>query len=122
MTTLYPPRKAVKTVSVAAVRWSIAVVFIICMGTSFVVAVQGVNRDDDLRRVVAVQNAVVAQAHTDNRNLCLASNTAATSSNTILATLTQLVSHTGTLPRADQQARLRIIAGMHKVPVIVCKP
>ena len=112
MSTLYPPRKVVKTVTVSAVRWSLAIVFTICMAATLAVAIQGQVRDENLRKITATQQAAIARIDENTRRLdaaigqqCLDRRKAYSAINTTLSTLMENVRITKSLPESEKKQR-----------------
>jgi len=96
-----------ETVSVASVRWLITAVFVICLSATLLVAVQGRQNDDAIKAAIVKVDANTEDLKTAVHDLCLASNTAADSSNRVLQSLINAVTVTKTLPAAEKADRIR---------------
>ena len=107
------------TVSVAAVRWSLTVIFVVCLSATLLVSIQGRNNDDRLEKALVVQASAVTQIRTNTHNLCLASNTAADGTNAVLQTLINAVTATRSIPPAEKVDRIRKYEAA-MVPLLRC--
>lgn len=109
------------TVSVASVRWSLTIIFVVCMSTSLLVSFQGRSNDNRLEKALVVQSAAVAQINTNTHNLCVASNTAAKGTNAVLGALINAVTLTKSIPPAEKLSRVRKYRDV-LVPLLKCPP
>lgn len=98
-------QKGAAVVSVAAVRWSLALLFLLNMTVSFVVAIQSGDRDDRIAM--------------NTYNMCLATNRSANSTNTVIEALEAGANDTGVFTPAEKEKRIaRYKAAV--VPIIPC--
>lgn len=114
------------TVSVAAVRWSLSIIFVICLSATLLVSIQGRQNDERLERALATQQSVIVQVDANTKqlkttvhNLCVASNTAATGTNEVLQSLINAVTITKSLPTTEKVDRIKKYRAV-MVPLLKC--
>lgn len=115
--------------SAVSIRWSLSVVFMVCLAATLLVSIQSRANDDRLDKALITQQSVLVQTDANNRqlktlvaDLCKAGNVAATNNNAVIDSVIKLVSHTGSLPAAEQKARVKILTETPRSKILKCAP
>lgn len=106
--------EAARWISVRTMRWSLTIVFAVCLTATLLVSLQSNQNDANLERSLRVQQETIIKVDANTRalrlavnDICEASNTAARGTNEVLQTLIDAVTATKAIPPAEKVDRVR---------------